>query len=133
MEAFREGRDPDGWRLDNLEMTAKVMDDTEATSREAAQGYPIFTPITEELVMHIQALLRLFDTEAPLALPLRPTDKQKLRYTGGDASAEGLSWATQYPDGSLEGRDGLWAPELATGSSNLREAQNQVNHLLSDI
>jgi hypothetical protein len=30
-------------------------------------------------------------------------------------------------------REGLWDPEFAVGGSNLREAQNQVNHLIAEI
>ena len=33
----------------------------------------------------------------------------------------------------MRGRDGLFLNEFARGGSNLREAQNQVNHLLDDI
>ena len=49
------------------------------------------------------------------------------------ASAEGFGAGTQYPDGTFEGRDGLWKPDFAEGGSNLREAQNLTNHLLSEI
>ncbi len=40
---------------------------------------------------------------------------------------------TQYPDLVFDKRDGLWLDSFAAGSSNLREAQNIVNHLLWDI
>ena len=40
---------------------------------------------------------------------------------------------TQYPDGTLTSREGLWDLQFAEGGSNLREAQNQVNHLLLEI
>jgi hypothetical protein len=66
-------------------------------------------------------------------VPIRPTDKGKVRYHVGDASAEGFAAGTQYPDLMLEGRDGLWRPDFAVGGSNLREAQNIVNHLLAEI
>ena len=133
LEAFRGDRDPDGWRLQGLMDAARIVELTDAPPAQAREGYPYTTRITDQLKMHVDALLELFPTDVPLALPVRPTDKHKLRYVCGDASAEGLSWGTQYPDGALEGRDGLWAPDFALGGSNLREAQNQVNHLLTDI
>ena len=56
-----------------------------------------------------------------------------MRYHVGDASAEGFAAGTQYPDLMIKGRDGLWRPDFAVGGSNLREAQNIVNHLLDEI
>ena len=56
-----------------------------------------------------------------------------MRYQVGYASAEGFAAGTQYPDLMIEDRDGLWRPDFAVGGSNLREAQNIVNHLLYEI
>ena len=81
----------------------------------------------------MRGLLRLFHTREPLAVPVRPSDRGKLRYHVGDASAEGFAAGTQHPNQMLEGRDGLWRPDFALGGSNLREAQNIVNHLLTEI
>jgi hypothetical protein len=64
---------------------------------------------------------------------LRPIDVHKLRYTVGDASAEGFFIATQYPDATLDSRGGLWDETFAQGGSNLREAQNFGNHLLIKV
>ncbi len=64
---------------------------------------------------------------------IRPTNKRKLRYYVRDASWEGFGGATQYPKGGLISQEGLWDSEFAKGGSNLREAQNQVNHLLQEI
>ncbi len=133
LEAFRAGRDPDGWRLAESWDEARELDSRGVADAMVGQDYPLVTRITSELRAHVDALLSLFASEAPLALPLRPTDKGKLRYVGGDASAEGFSWATQYPSGRLETRHGLWEEAFARGGSNLREAQNQVNHLLADV
>ncbi len=132
-EAFRGDRDVDGWWLEGLMDASRIVEISNPTPEQAADGYPYITRVTEQLKMHVEALLELFPTDEPLAQPVRPTDKHKLRYVCGDASREGLSWATQYPNGTLEGRDGLWAADFAKGGSNLREAQNQVNHLLLDI
>lgn len=86
-----------------------------------------------ELLVHVMGLLKLFHIEEPLAVPVRPMDQGKLRYHVGDVSAEGFAAGSQYPDLMLEGRDGLWRPDFAVGGSNLREAQNIVNHLLTEI
>jgi hypothetical protein len=66
-------------------------------------------------------------------VPLRPTDKGKLRFFVRDASREGFGGATQFPDATVATCEGLWDREFAKGGSNLREAQNQVNHLLQEI
>ena len=55
-------------------------------------------------------------------VPLRSTDAHKLRYIVADASAEGFSIVTQYPELKLEGRDGMWTLAFARGGSNLRES-----------
>jgi hypothetical protein len=46
---------------------------------------------------------------------------------------EGFGGSTQYPDGLVSSREGLWDPEFSEGEFNLREAQNQVNHLIAEI
>ena len=133
MEAFRDDRDIDGWRLQTAMDTAFELEHSDATRAQAIGDYPPFTPITVEMGLHVKGLLKLFNTEQPLVTPLRPSDAKKVRYTVGDASAEGFGAATQFPDMTLRGRDGLFLDDFARGGSNLREAQNQVNHLLDDI
>ena len=64
---------------------------------------------------------------------VRPTERDKIRYACGDASAEGFAQAVQYPDLTIDERDGLWVPEITEKSSNLREALNIANHLKDDI
>ncbi len=99
-----------------------------------AQGdYPVLMPMNLELLLHAKALQILFAGEQPLMVPLRPTDKGKLRFFVGDASQEGFGRATRFPDTTVAMRKGLWYPDFAKGGSNLREAQNQVNHLLGEI
>ena len=93
----------------------------------------MLTPVNSELLLHAKALQILFAGEQPLMVPLRPTDKGKLCFFVGDASREGFGGATQFPDATVAMHEGLWDPEFAKGGSNLREAQNQVNHLLQEI
>jgi hypothetical protein len=39
----------------------------------------------------------------------------------------------RFPDGMVMSCEGLWEPDFAVGGTNLREAKNQVNHLLHEI
>ncbi len=133
VESWRSNRDIDGWRLADSMFAVGTLEGSDASHLEYVKGYPISTRITSELIDHTNALLTLFDADVPLMVPLRPTDSHKLRYTVGDASAEGFSIVTQYPDRSIQTRDGLWLESFAEGGSNLREAQNFGNHLLHEV
>ena len=111
----------------------ELLEINHSSDLQVQEGYPFLTRITDELIMHTKALLELFASDIPLTLPLRPTYAHKLRYFAADASAEGLGSVIQYPDVSIEGRDGLWMPAFSEGGSNLRECTAQVNHLLGDV
>ena len=50
-----------------------------------------------------------------------------------DASAEGFSIVTQYPELKLKGRDGMWTLAFARGGSNLRESHTFVNGVLVTV
>jgi hypothetical protein len=158
VESFRANRDLNGWRL-QVEMEAGLNSDSElrddsgltisqletameaaeelelqdASTAKAAEGYPLTTKITPELISHCEALLDLFDSDTPRTVFIRPASAHSYRYYVGDASREGLGGATQFPDGSIKGRRGVWNADFAEGGSNLREAQNQVNHLIREI
>lgn len=159
IEAFRADRDVNGWRVvSGAELPPEMLDeslkdvsgltpDQLASSMDAAEslemrdegtsvaasGYPTYTVVTSELIDHCEALLDLFDAELPLTDYIRPSSSRAYRYYVGDASREGLGGATQYPDGVIRGRRGVWDPGFADGGSNLREAQNQVNHLIQEV
>ena len=133
VEGWRSNRDIDGWRLADSMFEVGTLEGSDANHQEYEKGYPISTRITSELIAHTEALLRLFSSDVPLMVPLQPTDCHKLRYTVGDASAEGFSIVTQYPDISIQTRDGLWKESFAEGGSNLREAQNFGNHVLIEV
>jgi hypothetical protein len=100
---------------------------------DAHCDYPLATAVTLELLAHTKALQVLFQGEHPIMVPIHPTDKYKLWFFVGDASREGFGGSTQYPAGLVSSHEGLWDPEVSEGGSNLREAQNQVNHLISEI
>ena len=71
-----------------------VLQDLEArgaSSLEYQANYPATIRITDELVDHTRGLLRIFPTQNSLALPTRPTDRNKIRHHIGDASAEGFA------------------------------------------
>jgi hypothetical protein len=133
MEAFRSDRDLDGWRLQEVMDSARELEEIDASRAVAAGDYPLLTRVTYQLVLHTHALRRIFNTEEPRVTLIRPTEKNKIRYACGDASAEGFAQAVQYPDLTIDERDGLWLPEFAEKSSNLREALNIANHLKHDI
>ena len=156
LEAFRADRDINGWRvksgvdgpiepelveehgitsaeLQTAMQKAEALEIQDASTAEAQLGYPPLTKVTPELLIHCEALLDWFDTEEPRTVFIRPASSSSFRYYIGDASREGLGGATQYPDGSIWGRRGLWHSTFAEGGSNLREAQNQVNHLLFEV
>jgi hypothetical protein len=66
-------------------------------------------------------------------LPICPTEVGKLCFVIGDAPQEGFVGATQFPGGTITSREGCWDQKFAEGGSNLREAQNQVNHSPHEI
>ena len=76
-------------------------DKGEGSTLDAQGDYPLLTPMTSELRLHVEALQTLFAGEQPLMIPIRPTDRGKLRFYCGDASREGFGGVTQYPDGTL--------------------------------
>ena len=137
LEAFRTNWDLEGWRLQNAADSAELLEfgvSTEQDSPLDAQGdYSLATAVTSELLAHAEALQVLFQGEHLIMVPIRPTDKYILRFFVGDASREGFGGSTQYPGGLVSSREGLWDPEFSEGGSNLREAQNQVNHLIAEI
>ena len=133
LESWRWDRDLDGWRLQQVMEEAAELESNDASRAVAGSDYPLETKVTGEMLMHVEALRVLFSEAVPVAIPIRPTDVEKVRYVIGDASAEGFGAGTQYPDLVFEGRDGLWRTVFAEGGSNLREAQNLANHLLADI
>jgi hypothetical protein len=130
---------PINWKLTSNQLeaameSAELLELEDApTNRTAAEGYPPLTRITDELVKHCEALSQLFDAEEPRTVYICPSSANKFRYYVGDASAEGFGGATQFPNGTIRGRRGVWSSEFAAGGSNLREAQNQANHLLNEI
>jgi len=133
MEAFRPDRDADGWRILEWEDEVIALELTNSSREMAGYGYPVLTRVTSALVLHVHALRRLFTGSTPQAVHLRPTEMNKLRYSIGDASAEGFAIAVQYPLLVVEERDGLWLDEYSAKSSNLCEALNIANHLKQDI
>jgi hypothetical protein len=137
IEAFRSGRDPEGWRVESLIDSTAFLEYSLENGLESpldVQGdYPLQTKVTSELLLHAEALQVLFKGEQLLMVPIRPTDERKLRFYIGGASQEGFSGVTQLPNGSIVAQEGLWELGFAQGGSNLREAQNQVNQLLWEI
>ena len=133
IEAFRSDRDLDGWKLAVSMDDAHKLELFDADRNEAASGYPLLTRVTYQLILHVQAMKKLFNSEEPRVSLVRPRERDDVRYACGDASAEGFAHAVQYPELVIDERDGLWLPEISAKSSNLREALNIANKLKLDI
>lgn len=133
LESFRWGRDRDGWRLDEAMTEARELEDSDASHQTAASGYPINTRVTFQLILHVHALRKLFYGARPREVLVRPKDKHNLRYMLADASADGFGTGVQYPDMTIDERDGLWTDQFSLSSSNLREASGIANRLKRDI
>ena len=52
------------------------------------------TSVTKEMQLYVGEWLKLFVNEEPVVLLVRPTDKGKLHYFVGDASAEEVGSTT---------------------------------------
>mmetsp|Transcript_5950 Transcript_5950/g.13021 ORF Transcript_5950/g.13021 Transcript_5950/m.13021 type:complete len:1140 (-) Transcript_5950:4782-8201(-) len=133
LEAFREGRDLDGWRLLEAMEESHDLEFYDSLRRDALEGYPARTKITPELLMHVRALQKLFNSEEPRVVEVRPREANMLRYIVADASAEGFGYGTQFPEMQFVEREGMWTPEFGDSSSNLREATNIAHNLKRDI
>jgi len=94
LEAWRWGRDVDGWHLTDVMSEVVKLDREDEPAVKSEKGDPITTRITGELIEHVNGLLQLFKSELPLMVPLRSTDAHKLRYIVADVSAEGFSIVT---------------------------------------
>jgi len=94
LEAFRTNRDLEGWQLQNAADSAELLELGVSTGQDSpldAQGdYPLATAVTSELLAHAEALQVLFQGEHPIMVPIRPTDKYKLRFFVRDAFREGF-------------------------------------------
>ena len=119
LDAFWLNREVDGWRLAEATLAVDLLEQNDAYWAQAQDGYPLSTRVTNQLLMHVEALLLLFDTVTPRVVHIRPTDKHKLSYMGGDAPAESVGSMTQYPGLLIAGQDGLWDLVFSGKGSNL--------------
>ena len=83
LEAFRSDRDSQGWQIGYSEDSAELLEFAVNTGKDslldAQADYPLLTPVTLELLLHVEALQTLFKGGEPMLVPVRPTDKGKLR------------------------------------------------------
>ena len=49
----------------------------EGSTLDAQGDYPLLTPVTSELLLHVEALQTLFAGEQPMMIPIHPTDRGK--------------------------------------------------------
>jgi hypothetical protein len=78
LEAFRSDRDLDGWKLLEAMDSARELEENDASRETAGNGYPLFTKVTYQLVLHTHTLRRLFNTVEPRVSSIRPTEKSKI-------------------------------------------------------
>jgi hypothetical protein len=101
----------EGWQIQNSVYAVAFLefehDLGEGSPLDAQGNYPLLTPVTSELLLHVEALQILFAGQQPLMILIRPTDKGKLQFFCRDASCKGFGGATQYPDGTLTSQEGL--------------------------
>ena len=83
LESWRGWRDEDGWKLHKTMDSLRDLDAQGASQEECKGAYPEHVRITDELVMHVRGLLKLFGSEEPLAVPVRPTEKRKSAVSRG--------------------------------------------------
>ena len=94
LEAWRGWHDVDGWRLQRAEDALRDLTTRGASQAKCQADYHEHVRITDELLVHVRGLLKLFHTEEPLTVPVCPMDKGKLRYHVGDALAKWFAAGT---------------------------------------
>ncbi len=66
-----------------------AMEARDAPKMEFEKGYPVFKFITKELILHCQALGKLFWAISPIIMPILPTDTHKICYVVRDVLHSG--------------------------------------------
>ena len=94
IEAFWSDHDPKGWRIQNSADAVAFLefghDRGEGSALDAQGDYPLLTPVTSELLLHVEALQTLFAGEQPMMIPIHLTDRGKLCFFCGNTSREGF-------------------------------------------
>lgn len=83
LESDSELRDDSGLTISQLDAAMEEAEELElddASTAKAAEGYPLTTNITPELLMHCEALLDLFNSDTPRAVYIRPASARSYRY-----------------------------------------------------
>jgi hypothetical protein len=75
IEAFQSDCDPKGWWIQNSVGAVAFLEfgynSGEGSPLDAQGDYPLLTPVTSELLLHIEALQILFTGEQPMMIPIR--------------------------------------------------------------
>ena len=74
IEAFRSDRDLDGWKLDTSMDDAHKLELFDANRGEAAGDSPLLTRVTYQLILHVQAMRKLFNSQEPRVSLVRPRE-----------------------------------------------------------
>ena len=123
-EAWRRGRDDQGWKCDR---------DEEFICNESGNDPPSTITITRELRRDAETLLQFYESPDPVTLPVRPKSKEDVVYIGGDAAAGGYGAGTQDWRGNVRVQYGIWSEWETSKGSNWREATNLARHFHADV
>jgi len=133
LEAWRENRDLEGWRLAWAEEDAMLMAERSAGDYVVLGDSPREVRITSSLLRDAKVLRGFYDQTHPVIRLVRPRHRGDLTYIAGDASGDGFGAGTQDATGRVRAQHGLWLADDATRGSNWREARNLANRVLRDM
>lgn len=128
LDAWRPGRDTDGWRLTLAELREKFQQEEGFELEYASQnakGAPESVHPSPRLHDDISTLLKLTAGESPPKRFVRSKLIVTACYGFGDASGSGFG-STISHDAGVRYRHGLWGRDINGKSSNYRELRNLV-------
>ena len=135
MNAWRQGRDRDGWKMSKSSFAA-FLDATRRGGKwfEPTSGRSDTAPVkvksVKDLYLHLMALVELFESDEPTLRLIRGSIIYQVVYVFGDASGEGFGSTYIEPTtGAVHFRFGIWGVEGKDTSSNFRELRNLVESL----
>ena len=128
LDGWREGRDDEGWGVQQAVMEKLQEREPAASGREQSEkaGAPTMVKAVPQLQDDMDALAQLFQSETPVKRRARPSNTAIGIYGFGDASGLGFGSTLQTKDGTLHYRLGEWSREISEESSNFRELFNLI-------
>lgn len=135
IHSWREGRDPDGWKLSGSasQSDPKLWDDDsvlELTSHVQTSSAPKTVLSVPRLRDDLMALSELLSPDSPPEHIIRSNTVAEAGYGFGDASGTGLGSSLVVCD-TLTVLQGVWGCRKAAASSNFQELTNLMDTLES--